>query len=113
MMGWMRCRAGMAGVTSASAPRYRYCVQDGMIVFCSEHRKYSGAPWRKYSTLVWGKDEATSRRRFMESLEEALKVRSRVGMHTDVISVTEDSSTGNVGKKCQQAVHQDIEKEGA
>ncbi len=55
-------------------------------VFCSEHRKYSGAPWRKYSTLVWGKNEATSRRRFMESLEEALKVRSRVGMHTDVSS---------------------------
>ena len=72
---------------------------------CSEHRKCPWAPGREHSTFVWGQDENTGGGRLIERLKEALKIDSRGGMYTNVVSVAGKSCARNFGKKSQQAVH--------
>lgn len=96
----------MAGLISTGAPRYRCCVQGGMIL-CPAVNTGSGLGPRGENTRLFSGDKM----RPHEKDDLKNEIGSRGGRNTDVIYVTGDGCARNVGKKSKQAMHENIEQE--
>ena len=107
MIGWTRYRAGMAGEMCTGVPRYKYCVQ-ARTTLCHAVNTGSVLGSLGNTRLLFGERMRPQAEDDSERLKEALKIGSRGGVYTNVVSVAGNSYAGNFGKS-QQAVHQYIE----